>query len=128
MKKVISSLLLLCVLSNVAMADCDFSSGITPGPNKTFIYSEECHQQVGKLVQSNKTKDLQIADLNKAIELKDLALVKADERIQLWMTTTQKLEDRMTTIDDLRGKNYWMYYGLGIATGFVAVWAAGQLH
>lgn len=128
MKKAISTLLLFCFMSNVALADCDFSKGITPGPNHTFIYTEECHLKVGKLVQDNQTKDLQIGDLTKAIQLKDLALVKADERTQLWMDTSDKLQNRMTTVDSLAKKNEWIYFGLGVLATVGAGYVASQMY
>lgn len=127
MKSIVSILLAVCIFSNAALADCDFSTGITPGPNKTFIYSEECHKKVGQMAQDLKTKDAQIADLNKAITLKDLALTKADERTQLWMDTSDKLQDRVTKIDEVYKKNEWLYFGLGVLTTFAAGYAAAQL-
>jgi len=127
MKKLVSLLLLTCFLSNAAMADCDFSTGITPGPNNTFIYTEECHLAVGKMKEDNAALTLEIGDLNKAIQLKDLALVKADQRTQLWMTTSDQLTDRITKIDDVAKHNEWMYFGLGVVTTFLAGYAAAQL-
>jgi hypothetical protein len=126
MKKIISSLLLICMLSNTALADCDFSTGITPGPNHTYIYTEECHLQVGKLIQQNTTYSLQIADLTKAIDLKDLALTKSDQRTQLWMTTSDQLTDRMTKIESEQKHNEWLYFGLGVLTTFAAGYVAAQ--
>lgn len=116
MKKFISILLLTCFLSNTALAECDFSKGITPGPNKTFIYTEECHLKVGTMVQDIQTKDQQIDDLNKAITLKDLAITKSDERVNLWMDTSLKLEDRVNKIDSLQSQNQWLMFGLGALT------------
>jgi len=122
MKKLISYLLMFCFVSNVAFADCDFKTGITPGPNKTFIYTEECHLKVGQLVQDNATKDRQIADLNGAIALKDLAIKDSDARVQLWSSTTANLEDRLQKVDNLQSKNEFLYFALGaltvIGTGF----------
>ena len=126
MKRIVSLVLLVCMFSNAAMADCDFSKGITPGPNKTFIYTEECHQAVGKLVEDNKALTLQVGDLTKAITLKDLALVKADERTQLWMNTSDQLTDRITKIDEVYKKNEWLYFGLGVLTTFAAGYIAAQ--
>lgn len=128
MKKVISLLLLFCFFSNAAYADCDFSTGITPGPNKTFIYSEECHQKVGQLVQSDKTKTAQIADLTQAIQLKDLALTKSDQRTQLWMDTSDKLQGRLTSVDSLAKQNEWIYFTLGVLATIGAGYAASQLY
>lgn len=127
MKKLITAILLFCTLSNVALADCDFSKGITPGPNDTFIYSGECHRKVGTLVQDNASKDKAIADLNQVITLKDLALTKADARTQLWMDTSFKMEDRLNEVDSIYKKNEWLYFALGIVVTGAAVYGAGQL-
>lgn len=108
-RTIISILLSLSMLSNVAMAECDFSKGITPGPDKTFIYTEECHQKVGIMKK-------QIEDYKQVITLKDLAIQKADERTQLWMDTSFKLEDRIEKIDKLQKGNDWLYFTLGALT------------
>jgi hypothetical protein len=126
MKKLAKMIVILALIPNLAFADCDFAKGITPGPNNTFVYSQECHLKVGQLVQDNKTKDAQIADLNKAIQLKDLALLKADERTQLWMDTSDKLINRVNTIDETYKKNEWFYFGLGVLTTFAAGYAIAR--
>jgi hypothetical protein len=114
------------MFSNAAMADCDFSKGITPGTNHTYIYTEECHQAVGKLVSDNRALTLQVGDLTKAITLKDLALTKSDDRTQLWMNTSDQLLDRVNKIDDTVKHNEWVYFGLGVLTTFAAGYIAAQ--
>src|SRR5271168_2051714 len=104
MKKFIALILLFSVN---AQAACNWATGVTPGPNKTFIYSEECHEAVGALVQANK-------DLTAAIQLKDLALTNADARTQLWMTSSLNEQDRLTKIDSEQKHNDFLYFGLGI--------------
>ena len=106
MKKLIC-LLLLASLN--AQSACDWKTGITPGPNKTFVYSEECHQAVGALIQSNK-------DLTSGIQLKDLALKASDERALLWNNTSKDLEDRLQKVDSTQKKSDWLYFGLGALT------------
>jgi hypothetical protein len=122
MKKLISLIVLISMIPSLALADCDWSKGITPGPNHTFIYSEACHLQVGQLVQDAKVKDQQISDLNKAIQLKDLALVQSDQRTQLWIDTSNKEQDRMNKVDEEQRHSDFIYFGLGIlatlGTGF----------
>ena len=127
MKIVAVSLLLLSFISQSALGDCDWSKGITPGPNNTYVYSEACHLEVGKLVQAVKTKDAQIADLTKAISLKDLAIDYSDKRIQLWQDTNFKLEDRLSKIDSLERTNSWLYFGLGAITVLGAGFMASRL-
>lgn len=106
MKKLICFILLF---SLNARANCDWSLGITPGPNHTFIYSDECHQEVGKLIQANK-------DLTSAIQLKDLALQTSDQRIAMWSKTAGDEQDRLNKIESDQRTNSWLYFGLGVFT------------
>lgn len=113
MKKLICFILLL---SSSAQATCDWKTGITPGPNDTFIYTKECHLKVGGLVKANQ-------DLTQALQLKDLALTKSDERIQLWTKTAEDEQDRIAKLSSEQKHTDWLYFGLGvltvIGTGFV---------
>lgn len=109
------------------MADCDFSTGIKPNPDGSYTYTKECHIKVGEIKQDLDVTKTQVVELKKAIELKDLALKLSDERVNLWMDTSLKLETRLNKIEDLKSKNELLYFGLGVATTVLAVWAAGQL-
>jgi hypothetical protein len=125
--KMICSVLLGCsILVNTAQADCDWSK-IKDNGDGTYTYSKELHLCVGNLVQDNKVKTQQIADLNQAITLKDLALSKENERIKMWMDTSYALEDRLTKIDSLEKKNDWLYFGLGVVTAVGAGYMASKL-
>ena len=126
MKK-IALLLLFSLFSNIAIADCDFSTGITAGPNKTFIYSEECHLQVGRMIQDDKVKDIQISDLTKAITLKDLAITTADQRTMLWQKTSDDQLSRLNTIQSDQKRSDWLFFGLGAATMFLGAYAAAKI-
>lgn len=123
MKKLLS---LILIISNISYAECDFSTGIKK-VDDGYLYTTECHLKVGSLVKDNKNKDESIGQLNKAIDLKDLALTKADQRVQLWTDTSEKLETRVNTISELQNKNYFLYFGLGIVTTGLAVWGASKL-
>ena len=127
MKTLINLVVLLCFISNIASAGCDWSKDITPGPNKTFVYSEACHLAVGQLVQDNKVKTQQVQDLTKALTLKDLALTASDSRATLWSNTSQNLEDRLQKVDSLEKKNEILYFALGVLATGLSVWGASQL-
>lgn len=124
MRSFICGIVTLCMFSNVAMADCDFSKGVTPLSGGGYAYTEVCHREVGKLVQDNKTKDVQIDDYKKAIELKDLAITKSDQRALLWMDSADKSQERLVNIAATQKRNDFLYFGLGvvaaIGTGFMA--------
>lgn len=119
--------LLLMVLSVNAFADCDFSTGITAGPNKTYIYTEECHLKVGQLVQTNKTQTQQLSDLTTALDLKNAALTAADSRTQLWTKTADDELDRLNSIESSRSTSQWLYFGLGAVTVLGAGFMAARL-
>lgn len=125
MKK--SLICLLMLISINAYSDCDWKTGITPGPNKTFIYSEACHLKVGSLVQDNATKDQQIQDLTKAIQLKDLAINMSDQRVALWEKTADDEMARLNTIQADQKKSDWLIFGLGVVTTLGAGWMASKL-
>lgn len=126
MKK-LSSVLLLVFFANIAMADCDFKTGISPLDDGSFKYSRECHLKVGQMKQDLDVATKQVADLTQAITLKDLALTKSDQRVTLWQDTSFKLEDRINTIDSLQKFNGILYFGLGVVFTSLAVWGAGHL-
>lgn len=126
MKKFIVALMIFCCLPLQAFAECDFSTGITKVEGG-FLYTRECHLKVGEMKYDLGVKDLQIDKLTKALDLKDLAITKADQRADLWMNTAYKLEDRINTIDNMRQTNQWISFGLGALTMFAAAYAASQL-
>ena len=124
MKKLFTVLVLL--MSFNVTATCDFKSVKKVGAD-TFIYTKECHLEVGKLVKVEKIRKGQVADLNKSITLKDLAITKADARISLWKDTTYKLEDRMLKQRKYSRLNNTLIFGSGVLTVILSAWAMGQL-
>ena len=126
MKKILSSLIVTSLLaSNVAWAECDFST-IKKVP-EGYLYTKECHVQVGKNVKELKAKKEEVKELRKAIELKDLALKVSYDRVERWQTTTFKLEDRVNTIEKYNDAQKVLYFVIGVGVTSLAVWGAGQL-
>jgi len=123
MKKLITALMIVLSLPLQALADCDFSKGITK-VDGGYLYTTECHVAVGQMRQNYLISQQQISDLNKALDLKDLAITKADQRADMWMNTTFKLEDRINTLDKMQETNKWIWFGLGVVTVFAAGYAA----
>lgn len=126
MKLLVACLLTFALTVSSAFADCDWSK-IKDNGDGTYTYSKELNLCVGKTVKDLAAANAQVESYTKAIELKDLALTKANERITMWQDTTFKLQDRMATIDNLESKNKVIYIGLGILITGAAVWGAGQL-
>lgn len=126
MRKLFFWVMSLCLFANSAFADCDWTQ-IKDNGNGTYNYSKELHICVGQTVQDNKIKDQQVKDLNQAIQLKDLVIQKADQRAQLWMDTSFKLEDNIQKMDSLKKTNEWLYFGLGALTVLGSGFMAAQL-
>lgn len=118
MKRLIIFILLL---SSTANATCNWATGITSGPNKTFIYTEECHQAVGALVQANK-------DLTMAIQLKDLAIKFSDDRVILWQKSSSDELDRLTKMEQQQSHNDVLMFGLGLLTAVGTGFALSRLY
>ena len=126
MKLIIAMILTLALTCQAAFADCDYSK-IKDNGDGTYTYTKELHICVGTLKRDLESANAQVESYTKAIELKDLALGKANERIMLWEDTTFKLQDRMATIDSLESKNKIIYFGLGILVTGLAVYGASKL-
>lgn len=126
MKRFVAILAIFGIVTS-AMADCDFSTDVKKNPDGSYTYSRECHIEVGNQIKDNKTKDEQIKKYVQSLELKDLALDKAEQRLQNYSTTIGKMEDRVNTIERMNDTNKLLYLGLGIAATALAVWGAGQL-
>ena len=123
MKRFLTSFLAICLFASTSFGACDFSTGITKQPDGNYLYTKECHVAVGEMKYDLGIKDKQLEEFRKAIGLKDTALALAEQRTQLWMDTSFKMNDRLNTIENMRSTNNWMYYGLGaltvLATGFM---------
>lgn len=117
MKKLISIILLFSLFSNISFGDtnCDWTT-IKTLPDGGFEYSPALNICVGRLVQTNQIQTQQIADYQKAISLKDLALQNADARIQLWETSADNELDRLNKIQSDQKKSDWLMFGLGALT------------
>lgn len=127
MRNILVALMITCMLPLQALADCDFSTGITK-VEQGYLYTKECHIKVGEMKRDLGIAQEQNKKLTQAITLKDLAITKADERAQLWQDTSFKLEARIETMDSIYKRNKWLYFGLGILATSAAVYAAGQLN
>jgi hypothetical protein len=127
MKKIFLILFLILFAENSCFANCDWKTGITPGPNHTFIYTESCHLAVGQLVSDSAVKDKQISDLTTALDLKNAALVIADQRTALWEKTSDDQLMRLNTMQADQHHDNTLAFALGVATTFLAAYAAGQI-
>ncbi len=128
MKKLISFVLVLSLVANIATADtnCDWST-IKKLPDGGYEYSPQLNLCVGALVQSNQVQLAQIDDLTKALSLKDLALQNSDARVALWQKSSNDELDRLNKLDSTAKTNEWVFFSLGVATTFLAGYMAAKL-
>lgn len=127
MKRTVAIFMSMLCISNVAFADCDYSKGVTPLTNGEFSYTKDCHIKNGVNLRDLRIADEQVKKLTEAASLLDLALAKANERSELWQSTSYGLEKRVETMDELYQRNKWLYFGLGVLTASAAVWGASRL-
>jgi|ERR1700677_2068272 len=127
MKKLISIVAAISLFSNVCFGDCDFSKGITKLPDGSYQYTAACNLAAGQAVADNAVKAKQIADLNKAVQLKDLALTTADQRADNWMDSSLKQGEYIQKISSLQKEEFWIAFGLGILVTSAAITAAAQV-
>jgi hypothetical protein len=110
-----------------AIAACDFSKDIKENLDGSYTYTRDCHIEVGKRVKKLVLLEEQVVELEKTIELKDLALSKQKERADLWMNTSVQVTDKLRSYDSVVGKENTLYFVLGVGVTVLSVWAAGQL-
>ena len=127
MKKAISLILSLSLISSVSFADCDFATMVKKLDDGTFNYSKECHIKNGENVRDLGIANQQVEKLNQAIVLKDTAISKADERAEMWKGAAIKMDDRITTAENMQNTNKWLYFGVGFLSAIAAVYGAKQL-
>ena len=128
MQKILISFILFTLFSNFSFADskCDWSQ-IKALPDGGYEYNSQLNLCVGQLVQNQQIQQQQLTDLNKAIQLKDLALTASDQRATLWNNTASNMENRLQKIDTETKKNDWLFFGLGVLTTVGAGFMAASL-
>jgi hypothetical protein len=119
MKKILNVIILSMMIPSLAFGSCDFSL-IKPLADGNFEYPKVCHEYVGVMSK-------QIADLNKAIQLDNDALLKADTRADNWMSTSLKLEEQFQKTSQLQKSNEDLYFGLGILATVLTGFAVANL-
>ena len=120
------------LLSSPSFA-CNWTTDIQSQGSR-YSYSKDCHKKVGNLVKkvrelerANLERQRQAEKLVKTVELKDLALDKADLRMRNWRDEVYNQHDRLLRQQKLAKYNDWLYFGSGVALTVLSVWAAGQI-
>lgn len=120
------------LLANPAIS-CDWSKDVRK-EGSNYVYTTDCHIEVGKTIKAkeelekaNSERQAQVEKLGKAIELKDLALDRADQRIMNWRDEAYNQHERLLKQEKLAKYNDWLWFGGGVGLTILSVWAAGQL-
>jgi hypothetical protein len=120
-------LLLSFAVSLPSYASCDWSKDVSKNADGSYTYSKQCHLEVGSSLEELDLRRRQVGELNRTVELKDLAIKYSEERTQLWMDSTLKMNDRLNQYEASRSREPWLYFGIGVAATVLSVWAAGQI-
>lgn len=123
MKKILITFL---VIPQFVFGQCNFSVDIKK-VNNGYLYTKECHKEIGKIVKQNTLRQEQIDELKKTITLKDLAVNTHIKRVDMWRDTSYNLENRIHKIQRWKKWNDWTFFAIGVLTTSAAVWGAGQL-
>jgi hypothetical protein len=92
-----------------------------------YIYSKDCHIEVGRLVAKEKyyLKEIDVLkELNSSH--KELLMIQMD-RTNLWKDYSQEIEQRYTSVKRSEKLNFWINFGLGIAVTSLSVYLASGL-
>ena len=123
-------ILIITLLMNSILA-CDFSSEIieiTSGPNKgSFIYSDSCNKEVGKLYKENKLLKNQNTILKKNIEDKELTLKDLRVAVIDYRKVALDNTDRLTRVNKLQSSTNMLYFGLGILATGLTIYSATKI-
>jgi len=108
-----------------SMANCDWKT--IKKTSQGFIYSSECHIEVGKLVRSEKLLKEQVSGLHKQIDLGDLKYSKQVEITDKWRKTSYSLEDRVIKSYKLTSFGNKINFLYGMATVVLGALVVGQI-
>ena len=127
MKKISSLALSLMFVCNVAFADnCDWST-IKEIDGPEFVYSPECHNQVGKLVANEKDYKIQIDSQKKVIQLKDLTIKDLTANSNMWEKEAHSQFKALENYRSAEKTRTWLWFGGGVGATILAIVIAGQV-
>lgn len=127
-KLFISPILTFSLISvNSAMADCKWSSDIKE-VETGYLYSDDCHLRVGRLVQDEKDYKIEVKQLRKTIELKDLTIGDLKKDRNRWEDEAVEQFERFDKYKKAESKRTWLWFGLGVLATGAAVYGASHLN
>lgn len=124
-------ILILTLLYAAPAFACDFSTGIQR-QDYGFLYSNDCHREVGRIIneldERKKQKELYeqlLETKDQRIELEKQRTENYKQQAELWKSTAKDIQDRADTITNLSESNKWLYIGAGVLLTVAAGFAIG---
>lgn len=118
-------LLLILLISINCYAECDFST--IKKTNDGFLYPQDCHRLVGKLIQDNKDYKQQILEYDQLLKLSKDHIELEHQRAELWKTTSLNLKNRIDNISWSNKSSDYIHFGAGVLIMLGAGWVQGQI-
>lgn len=124
MKKLISALLLLSFTSPV-FADCNLAKDIVVTQSEA-VYTLECHRLVGKTFMDNEDRKKVIAGYEQLLPLQKQELALANQRADLWESTSVDLKKDVDSIRSASQYNGYIMFGAGVVTTLLSAYLFRQ--
>lgn len=125
LSKIIAIITMICIpMQSLA---CDLNNDVKVNADGSRTYTMDCHIFVGKLYKKEKLLEDENDELNKALDLKDLAISKQRQRADEWMNTSTQINEKLMQYDSASRTSAWIYFGIGVLTTIGAGYMASQL-
>jgi hypothetical protein len=121
MIKVVSFILLVAL---TALA-CDWST--IESQDGKYVYTRECHLEVGRLTKKYDLKIKQIDILEDMVSEFEKVLDLQVDRTNLWKEYSEDVEKKYTQVKKNERFNFWVNFGLGVVVTSLSVYLAGNL-
>lgn len=119
-------LTIMLILPNFCLAsECDWSTIQTV--SNGYLYNNDCHNQVGIMVENEKDYRIQIDSQKKAIELKDLTIKDLRVNSDMWEKEAHVQFQSLENYKKAETTRTWLWFGGGVAATVLVIVLAGQV-
>lgn len=125
MKTIMVIIIAITLFTQTAFAKCEWYTVKQMGDR--YGYTIECHLEVSNMIKDIGDYKVQVRELKKAVELKDLVIQKSEERLNLWKEQSYTQHDKLQKAYSWRSMENKLHFFGGVAMAILCVWAAGQL-
>lgn len=117
---------LFLIITTSGFAECNLATDIKKVEGG-YLYSVDCHLLNGKVYKELDARREQVDKLEKAIELKDLAIDLQVKRVDLWQRTADSMENKLNHYEKLSTLDRVFHFTLGVFATGIAVYGASKL-